>query len=84
MRFWNNLHQVCDIAEILLKVALKHQKINQSSGALKVERLESQIILSVFGRMLIIGPKQDHQNRLRIYLCLWEENLSFINNYIIR
>jgi hypothetical protein len=28
-------------------------------------------------------PKQDSQNQLRSPVCLWEENLSFDNNYIV-
>ena len=55
---------------------------NTSSGTLKAERLESQIIYKSLG---VIKP--NGLNRIAKFgyghLCRGEENLSFINNYII-
>ena len=47
-----------------------------SSGTLKIERLESQIIYS-FGSNKTKGPKRDSQNQLRS-LCLRKENSFFL------
>ena len=54
---------------------------NTSSGTLKAERLESHIIYKSLGVIKLNGL-----NRITNgygHLCRREENLSFINNYII-